>query len=118
MKVAMASCHRMALGVGGIASPSLRKNQKSTMICVVCRNIGSSVDDVCGLCSAPRFFSAAQAASRITVSGIKFPSHGNRLEMLVGDRQGQHSIRINDQWRVCFVWTEKGVADVEIVDYH
>lgn len=43
---------------------------------------------------------------------------GNRLEALSGDRQGQHSIRINDQWRVCFVWAEKGVADVEIVDYH
>lgn len=43
---------------------------------------------------------------------------GNRLERLSGDRQGQYSIRINDQWRVCFVWTERGVANVEIVDYH
>ena len=43
---------------------------------------------------------------------------GNRLEALVGGRAGQHSIRINDQWRVCFVWTPKGPADVEIVDYH
>lgn len=43
---------------------------------------------------------------------------GNRLEPLSGDRQGQHSIRINDQWRVCFVWTKGGAADVEIVDYH
>ena len=43
---------------------------------------------------------------------------GNRLEKLKGDRVGQHSIRINDQWRLCFVWTEKGVVDVEIVDYH
>src|SRR5256885_1133748 len=84
MKVAMASCHRMALGVGGIASPSLRKNQKSTMICVVCRNIGSSEDVVCGLCSAPLFFSAAQAASRITVSGIKFPSHGDHFLQVPG----------------------------------
>ena len=42
----------------------------------------------------------------------------NRLEALAGDRKGQHSIRINDQFRVCFVWTEEGPAEVEIVDYH
>ncbi|MGD8166651.1 type II toxin-antitoxin system RelE/ParE family toxin [Herbiconiux sp. P16] len=43
---------------------------------------------------------------------------GNRLEQLKGDREGQHSIRINDQWRICFVWTPTGPVDVEIVDYH
>ena len=43
---------------------------------------------------------------------------GNRLEQLSGSRRGQWSIRINDQWRVCFVWTEGGATDVEIVDYH
>jgi len=43
---------------------------------------------------------------------------GNRLEKLVGERAGQHSIRINDQWRVCFRWTKAGAEDVEIVDYH
>jgi proteic killer suppression protein len=43
---------------------------------------------------------------------------GNRLEAMVGVRKGQHSIRINDQWRVCFRWTKTGPADVEIVDYH
>jgi len=43
---------------------------------------------------------------------------GNRLEALKGDRQGQHSIRINDQLRVCFRWTTAGAEDVEIVDYH
>lgn len=43
---------------------------------------------------------------------------GNRLEALKGDRVGQHSIRINDQWRVCFVWTKFGPENVEIVDYH
>jgi proteic killer suppression protein len=43
---------------------------------------------------------------------------GNRLEVLHGDRAGQHSIRINDQWRVCFRWTAAGAEDVEIVDYH
>jgi toxin HigB-1 len=42
----------------------------------------------------------------------------NRLEALHGDRRGQHSIRINDQWRVCFVWREDGPHEVEIVDYH
>jgi proteic killer suppression protein len=43
---------------------------------------------------------------------------GNRLEALKGDREGQHSIRINDQFRLCFRWTETGAEDVEIVDYH
>lgn len=43
---------------------------------------------------------------------------GNRLEALQGDRLGQHSIRINDQWRLCFVWTAQGPQDVVIVDYH
>jgi proteic killer suppression protein len=43
---------------------------------------------------------------------------GNRLEALKGRRAGQHSIRVNDQWRLCFRWTENGPADVEIVDYH
>lgn len=43
---------------------------------------------------------------------------GNRLEALKGDRKGQHSIRINDQWRICFRWTAAGPEEVEIVDYH
>ena len=43
---------------------------------------------------------------------------GNRLEALRGDRRGQHSIRINDQYRICFRWTDSGPVDVEIVDYH
>ena len=43
---------------------------------------------------------------------------GNRLEALAGDREGQHSIRINDQWRICFVWREGHAYQVEIVDYH
>lgn len=43
---------------------------------------------------------------------------GNRLESLAGDRAGQHSIRINDQFRICFKWDEKGAYDVEIADYH
>ncbi|MEC4889337.1 MAG: type II toxin-antitoxin system RelE/ParE family toxin [Nitrospira sp.] len=43
---------------------------------------------------------------------------GNRLEALSGNRKGQHSIRINDQWRICFVWDQGDACDVEIVDYH
>ncbi len=43
---------------------------------------------------------------------------GNNLEALVGDRKGQHSIRINDQWRICFVWHQGHAHKVEIVDYH
>jgi len=43
---------------------------------------------------------------------------GNRLEVLKGGRQGQHSIRVNNQWRICFRWTEGAAEEVEIVDYH
>ena len=43
---------------------------------------------------------------------------GNRLEKLLGDREGEHSIRINDRWRICFIWREGDAYDVEIVDYH
>lgn len=48
---------------------------------------------------------------------LRQPS-GNRLEALKGDRRGQHSIRINDQWRICFEWRDDGAEMVEIVDYH
>jgi proteic killer suppression protein len=51
------------------------------------------------------------------LSDLRIPP-GNRLEALRGERTGQHSIRINDQWRICFVWREGGPTDVEIVDYH
>jgi len=43
---------------------------------------------------------------------------GNRVEALRGDRKGQHSMRINDQWRICFLWRDRDAYDVEIVDYH
>ncbi len=53
-----------------------------------------------------------------SVNDLRTPP-GNRLEKLVGDRKGQYSIRINGQWRICFVWTDENNADqVEIVDYH
>lgn len=52
-----------------------------------------------------------------TLADLRVPP-GNRLEKLRGDRAGQHSIRINDQWRICFRWTTAGPEDVEIVDYH
>jgi toxin HigB-1 len=48
---------------------------------------------------------------------LKIPP-GNKLEALAGNRKGQHSIRVNEQWRVCFIWDNKGPKDVEIVDYH
>ena len=53
----------------------------------------------------------------VMVEDLRVPP-GNRLEALTGDRKGQHSIRINDQWRVCFVWTEGDATNVEIIDYH
>ncbi|MFN2269105.1 MAG: type II toxin-antitoxin system RelE/ParE family toxin [Desulfonatronovibrio sp.] len=53
----------------------------------------------------------------ISLQSLRVPP-GNRLEQLKGNRSGQYSIRINDQWRICFVWSEENVFDVEIVDYH
>jgi proteic killer suppression protein len=72
-----------------------------------------------------RFSAIAAAATRklqmldaaATLEFLRSPP-GNRLEALKDDRRGQHSIRINDQWRLCFVWTNAGPAQVEIVDYH
>ncbi len=58
-----------------------------------------------------------QLAISARLDDLRIPP-GNRLEQLRGDRAGQHSIRINDQWRVCFVWADDGAHDVEIVDYH
>ena len=64
---------------------------------------------------ARRKLEMLEAATRI--QDLRVPP-GNRLEALTRDRKGQHSIRINDQWRVCFVWHENGADGVEIVDYH
>jgi proteic killer suppression protein len=58
-----------------------------------------------------------QLHAAATLSFLRAPP-GNRLEALRGDRAGQHSIRINDPYRVCFVWTNQGPENVEIVDYH
>ncbi len=52
-----------------------------------------------------------------TLADLRIPP-ANRLEALKGDRKGQHSIRVNDQWRICFIWTGKDADSVEIVDYH
>jgi proteic killer suppression protein len=52
-----------------------------------------------------------------TLNDLRVPP-ANRLEALSGDRKGQHSIRINDQWRICFIWTDEGAENVEIIDYH
>jgi toxin HigB-1 len=69
----------------------------------------------------------AQLEASTSLSSLRAP-HGNKLEALLGtragqdrtgqDRTAQHSIRINNQWRVCFTWSGQGLADVEIVDYH
>jgi len=53
----------------------------------------------------------------VSLSSLRGPP-GNKLEQLKGSRRGQHSIRINDQWRICFVWKEENATDVEIIDYH
>lgn len=74
---------------------------------------------------AKRFVNIAAVARRklrqLQIAGLladlRVPP-GNRLERLKGDRNGQHSIRVNDQWRICFRWSEAGPVDVEIVNYH
>lgn len=65
--------------------------------------------------SAQRKLTALEYA--VDLSDLRSPP-GNRLEALHGDRAGQYSIRINDQWRVCFRWLDGDAQDVEIVDYH
>jgi toxin HigB-1 len=75
--------------------------------------------------SVPRFKNIERVARRkllqlhaaTVLNSLRVPP-GNQLEMLKGDRKGQHSIRINNQWRVCFRWKNDGAYDVEIVDYH
>ena len=53
----------------------------------------------------------------VSLGDLRVPP-GNRLETLKGDRAGQHSIRVNDQWRICFVWRQADAYEVEIADYH
>ncbi|MCI1746634.1 MAG: type II toxin-antitoxin system RelE/ParE family toxin [Acidipropionibacterium sp.] len=70
----------------------------------------------------PRIHKAAnrklhQLDAATTLDALRVPP-GNHLEALKRDRVGQHSVRINDQWRICFRWTEAGPEDVQIVDYH
>ncbi|HKH95294.1 MAG TPA: type II toxin-antitoxin system RelE/ParE family toxin [Beijerinckiaceae bacterium] len=64
---------------------------------------------------AVRKLDMVEAAAKLSDLGSP---PGNKLERLYGDREGQHSIRINDQWRICFRWTDAGPEDVEIIDYH
>ncbi|GAB6160955.1 type II toxin-antitoxin system RelE/ParE family toxin [Desulfothermus naphthae] len=58
-----------------------------------------------------------QLDSAATLEDLSIPP-GNKLEILKGNRKGQYSIRINDQYRICFIWEDKGPSEVEIVDYH
>ena len=58
-----------------------------------------------------------RVVAAIALSDLRLPP-SHRLKALSGDRQGQNSIRINDQWRVCFCWTEQGAMEIEITDYH
>lgn len=59
----------------------------------------------------------AMLNAAVLLLDLRIPPN-NRLEALAGDRKGQYSIRVNEQWRVCFKWTEAGPTEVEIVDYH
>ena len=74
------------------------------------RKLPATIQDVA--LRKPRILNQARV-----IGDLRVPP-GNRLEALKADRLGQHSIRINDQWRICFVWDEGGPAHVTIVDYH
>jgi toxin HigB-1 len=73
------------------------------------------------ICPASIWKAASRKLDQIdsvsSLAELRIPP-GNRLEALSGDRKGQNSIRINDRYRICFIWTEKGPDQVEIVDYH
>ncbi len=85
----------------------------------------SDTADLFGSLEVKRFKNIERVARRkllmlhaaTKLESLKAPP-GNHLEALKNDRKGQHSIRINDQWRVCFKWADDGAHDVEIVDYH
>ena len=86
-----------------------------------CKDTEALFNDV----DVPRFRSIERVARRkllfldqaLKLDDLKSPP-GNRLEMLKGNRRGQYSIRVNDQWRICFVWQNNEATQVEIVDYH
>lgn len=86
-----------------------------------CKDTEALFEDI----DVPRFRLFERAARRKllylnqarSLNDLRVPP-GNRLEALKGDRKGQHSIRINQQWRICFVWRDGEPFDVEIVDYH
>jgi len=86
----------------------------------------SAAENVWNLAREPRYGADLQRMankkmiqlnSAGTLNDLRIPP-GNRLEKLQGNREGQHSIRINDQYRICFTWTDDGPTDVEITDYH
>jgi len=93
----------------------------------VIRSFKDSMTEMVASGKAPKGFPADIVRSSVRkltmidvahdVEDLRSPP-GNRLEALKGNRAGQHSIRINDQWRICFVWKNGGAEDVEIVDYH
>lgn len=86
-----------------------------------CKDTEALFNDV----DIPRFRNIERAARRkllflhqaVKLDDLRSPP-GNRLEALKGNRKGQHSIRVNDQWRICFVWDDGEATEVEIVDYH
>jgi len=86
-----------------------------------CRNTEKLFNDL----DVKKFRSISRAAriklellnATISLSSLRVPP-GNRIEQLKDDRKGQHSIRINDQWRICFIWQAENAIEVEIVDYH
>ena len=99
-----------AMAFASLLTPSARANDVSTVVC----------EPTTGACyeyvSTKLTWQAAKVAAE-SIQDLRVPP-GNRLERLSGNRAGQHSIRVNDQWRICFRWSDGDAYDVEIVDYH
>jgi len=82
---------------------------------------GENTKEARKICPTPLWKVTARKLDQVdsvtTLHDLKIPP-GNKLEALSGDRKGQYSIRINDQYRICFIWTDSGPDQVEIADYH
>ena len=101
-------------------------SRRASIGCVIQSFADETTRKVWDLERAPRLGTDVQRAAHKrlqmldvarTINDLRVPP-GNRLEKLVGDRSGQYSIRVNDQYRICFAWADAGPVDVQIVDYH
>ena len=119
--MALPACPRCQLAPFLLTYYAMRNTLNKVIRAFRCRDTEALFNDM----DVPRFRAFERVARRKLLylhrarrlADLRVPP-GNRLEALKGRRKGQHSVRINDQWRICFVWRGGDVFDVEIVDYH